>query len=193
MDMNELIPWIILGLLILGAAALNKRRQRDKFSWFEALFGWIIEVFGGRKDAFDDRKPRKRRGPDMAYSAGRDAAHQNTRLRQIFIPMEPEEEQALRAFYLDQLGLDEMRAPNAHLEQDGFWAVSGTRQIYFGTMPDFKPDLSEIPAFPIRNIRDVSDHLTASGYETEWDRRQGYIERLVVIDPAGNQVALIAA
>ncbi len=192
MNYSEIIPWMVLGLLILGGYALSKRQQRDKFSIFDALFGWIVEMFTDRRDLPDNR-PRGRRGPDMALSAGRDPAHQNTRLRQIFIPMEPHEEEALRAFYLTELGLDEMRAPQSHLQQDGFWAIAGTRQLYMGTMPDFKVERGELPAFPIRNIRDVSDRLTVLGYDTQWDRRAGYVEKLLVTDPAGNRIALIAA
>ncbi|MEO0931291.1 MAG: hypothetical protein AAFY14_11685 [Pseudomonadota bacterium] len=191
MTNNDFIPWFILGLLILGGYGLSKRQKRDRFSILDALFGWIIELFTGRR-LFEDT-PRKRRGPDMAYSAGRDPAHQNTRLRQIFIPTEPHEEEALRAFYLTELGLDEMRPPQSHLQQDGFWAVAGTRQLYLGTMPDFPLERGVRPAFPIRNIRDVSERLTALGYDTQWDRSDGYVEKLLVTDPAGNDIALIAA
>ncbi|MDX8350747.1 hypothetical protein [Cognatiyoonia sp. IB215182] len=189
---SETLPWLILGLLILGGYALHKRKKTDRFSLLDALFGWIVEIFTGRESTYSD-KPRKRRGPDMAFSAGRDPAHQNTRLRQIFIPMEPHEEDALRAFYLDILGLDEMRAPNSHLRQDGFWAVSGTRQIYLGTMPDFAFDRAALPAFPLRNIHDVADRLATDGYDTAWDRSEQFVEKLIVMDPAGNQIALIPA
>lgn len=191
MNSSEVVPWLILGLLILGGYALSQRQKQDKFSILDALFGWMVEMFTGRRN--DVPKPRKWRGPDMAYSAGRDPAHQNTRLRQVFVPMEPHEEEALRAFYLTELGLDEMRAPQSHLQQDGFWAIAGTRQLYFGTMPDFAVDRSARPAFPVRNIRDVSERLTQLGYDTQWDRSSGYVERLLLTDPAGNQIALIAA
>ena len=137
------------------------------------------------------RKTRKRRGPGMAFSAGRDAAHQNTRLQQVFIPMEPAEEPALRAFYLDELGLMEMRAPNYPKDIDGFWAVSGTRQIYFGTRPSFPFDVEALPSFPIRGLEDIAARLDAAGYQTTWDRRLSYVQRLIVVDPAGTEIALI--
>ena len=46
----------------------------------------------------DPRPKRALRGPGMAYSAGRDAAHKGGRFQQVFVPMEPKEEQALRTF-----------------------------------------------------------------------------------------------
>ena len=60
-------------------------------------------------------------------------------------------------------------------------------------MPDFKIQRGETPAFPVRNIRDISERLTDLGFETQWDRSSGYVEQLVLIDPAGNKVALIPA
>ncbi len=141
----------------------------------------------------EDPKPKvKWRGPDMTFSAGRDAAHQNARFLQVFIPMEPQEEPALRHFYLDVLGLTEMRAPNYPKDMDGFWAVSGSRQIYLGTLPSFPFDTTSIPAFPISNLDMVAERLTTAGYRVNWNHDIAYVKRLVVTDPADNQIGLIA-
>ncbi|MEO0903444.1 MAG: hypothetical protein AAFX89_01600, partial [Pseudomonadota bacterium] len=113
------------------------------------------------------------------------------RFQQTFIPMEPDEEPALRAFYLGELGLTEMRAPNYPKNADGFWAVSGTRQIYFGTQPSFPFDVNALPSFPIANIDAVAEQLTSAGYRAAWDSSIPYVQRLIVIDPAGTQIALI--
>lgn len=144
-----------------------------------------------RRKPLVEPKKKKRRGPDMAFSAGRDAAHKGTRLQQVFIPMEPEEESALRAFYLGTLGLMEMRAPNYPEDIDGFWAVSGARQIYFGTRPTFNFDKDAFPSFPIQNLGLIAETLAEEGYETAWDDSTPYIRRLIVVDPAGTQIALI--
>ena len=153
----------------------------------------ILRRMNGRKEGGDEEADTKgkRRGPDMAFSAGRDAAHQNGRFQQVFIPMEPDEEPALRAFYLDELGLLEMRAPNYPTDTDGFWAVSGTRQIYFGTRPSFPFDAKALPSFPMKRLKDMAARLQAAGYETAWDRQVSYVERLIVTDPAGTEIALI--
>jgi len=137
-------------------------------------------------------KKKKRRGPDMAFSAGRDAAQQNARLKQVFIPMQPEEEEDLRQFYLGLIGLQEMRAPNFPDDSDGFWAVSGRRQIYFGTRPSFAFDAESLPAFPLVGLDDVVARLEAAGYHVTWDESHAYIRRCVVVDPAGTSVILIA-
>ncbi|WP_341368509.1 hypothetical protein [Yoonia sp. BS5-3] len=190
MTFEVILPFAILGLALLFVLIIYLRRRVDRsfysFDWRPALF----ETFLRRKSLYDD-VPRRRRGPDMAFSAGRDPAHQNTRLRQVFIPMPPEHDATLRQFYLGELGLMEMRAPNAHLEQDGFWAITGTRQVYFGTMPDFPVDRSELPTFSVEDLRGASERLAALGYETMLDRSNPYVDRLIVTDPIGNEVGLI--
>jgi hypothetical protein len=193
MDTTSLLYLVLIVAIIVALGTLRKRKKVDDFRWLPAIFGWMIEIFTGHKSMLDQNGPRRRRGPDMSFSAGRDAAHQNARLRQVFIPMEPQDEAALRAFYLQDLGLMEMRAPNSRLQQDGFWAVSGTRQIYLGTMPDFKPDFSELPGFPLPNLQDKAEQLDAAGYQIRWDTSIRYVRRLIVIDPAQNEIALIEA
>ena len=134
----------------------------------------------------------KRRGPDMAYSAGRDAAHQALRLQQIFIPMDPRHEPVLRAFYLGTLGLQEMRSPNYPPETDGFWAVSGKRQIFVGLTPPFTHDPALRPAFPVEAIDVLAATLSEAGHPITWDTSNPYMQQLIVTDPAGTQIALIA-
>lgn len=158
-----------------------------------AIF-WFNQVWQGRQDEENPKEQKKkfgRRGPDMAFSAGRDAAQQNARFLQVFIPMEPDEEAVVRHFYLEVLGLTEMRAPNYPQNVDGFWATTGSRQIYFGTQPNFAFDASVIPAFPIADIENVAADLIAEGYRATWNKDIPYVKRLVVTDPTGLQIGLI--
>ena len=171
----EIPPALILLLMVLAWLYYSlKQRERDQ-------------------NEEDPRPKVKIRGRGMDFSAGRDAAQQNARFQQAFIPMEPDEETALRAFYLGELGLTEMRAPNYPKDLDGFWAVSGTRQIYFGTQPSFPFDVHALPSFPIKDVDMVAEKLAEAGYQTCWDRSIPYVQRLIVTDPAGTQIALIGA
>ncbi|PJI93114.1 hypothetical protein BC777_1983 [Yoonia maricola] len=161
---------------------------------FLMVLAWLYHGYKQRERDLNEEDPRpkiKQRGRGMDFSASRDAAQLNARFQQAFIPMEPHEEDALRAFYLDELGLTEMRAPNYPKDVDGFWAVSGTRQIYFGTQPSFAFDVHALPSFPIANIKTVAQQLAASGHPVVWDNSTAYVQRLIVTDPAGTQIALI--
>lgn len=158
------------------------------------LFAWLYYSLKQRDRALDEDEPRPkvRFGRRiMDFSASRDAAQQNARFQQAFIPMEPDEEEALRNFYLGELGLIEMRAPNYPKDVDGFWAVSGTRQIYFGARPSFPFDVNALPSFPISDLEAVAQQLAAAGHAARWDRSTPYVQRLIVTDPAGTQIALI--
>ncbi len=185
------VPLAVLAITALFLLVVFLKRRVDQsyygFAWLPAF----LDIFTRHDSLLDDEKPRKRRGPDMAFSAGRDPAHHNNRLQQIFIPMEAHEEEVLRDFYLTKLGLMEMRAPNSHLNQDGFWAISGTRQLYFGTMPDFKHDITALPTFSVANLHDVIELLTSLGYELTTDRSNKYLDRTLVVDPCGNEIGLI--
>ncbi|MEJ8561799.1 hypothetical protein QTO30_11605 [Yoonia sp. GPGPB17] len=151
------------------------------------VLAWLYYSFKQRERDENEEDPRpkaKIHGRGMDFSASRDAAQQNARFQQVFIPMEPEEEADLRAFYLGELGLTEMRAPNYPKDVDGFWAVSGTRQIYFGTQPSFPFDVNALPSFPIAHLDNVAEKLAASGHSIAWDRSIPYVQRLIVTDPA---------
>ena len=163
---------------------------------FLMVVGWLYWSLKQRARDENEDDPRPKRSlseAGMDFSAGRDAAQKGARFQQVFIPMEPDEEEALRAFYLGQLGLTEMRAPNYPKDLDGFWAVSGTRQIYFGTQPSFSFDVSALPSFPLANLEGVAVQLTKAGYDTSWDHSIPYVQRLIFTDPAGTQIALVGA
>jgi hypothetical protein len=160
---------------------------------FVGVLVYAIRRLGGAGVGEDAVPVRKRGGPDPAFSAGRDAAHQNVRLRQFFIPMAAEGEPAMRDFYLGIIGLQEMRSPNYPPEPEGFWIASGTRQIYCGRPPRFPVDRSVMPAFPVKRLSEVAERLTERGVAVRWERPTPYVTQVVVTDPAGNQIGLIAA
>ena len=130
-------------------------------------------------------------GPDMALSAGRDAAHQINMAQEVHVPMRPDEEPAMRAFYLDLVGMAEMRAPTYPKDQDGFWAILGIRRAYFGLSPGFKVKAGVPPTFAIRDLDAMASALTETGHEIAWDNRLDYARRLATLDPAGNGIVFI--
>ncbi len=129
--------------------------------------------------------------PDMALSAGRDAAAKLARITEVFVPMHPDEELAMRAFYLETLGMTEMRSPNYPQDQDGFWAIMGARRVYFGLSPSFNVDPKLPPILTTRDLDAMADILTTAGHEIAWDNRDSYARRLATVDPAGNGVLFL--
>jgi len=173
-DVTLIVTLTVVVLLVLGlGSSLSTRGSK-----------------GGEEDQIAIAKRRIGK-PDMAYSAGRDAANQVGRARELHLPMEPDDESAMRAFYLDLLGLTEMRAPNYPHDQDGFWAILGARRAYFGVAPSFRTDRNEVPTFTVRDLDDMATRLADAGHRIEWDERYDYARRLFAVDPAGNPILLI--
>ncbi|WP_341368510.1 hypothetical protein [Yoonia sp. BS5-3] len=114
-------------------------------------------------------------------------------LRQIPVPMLPQHEAEMRGFYLDLLGMVEMRPPDGADAADGFWAVCGTRQVYFGRPENPYQKRAEPPAFVYPGLDAVAIRLTDAGWNVRWDNERDYVRRLLLTDPAGNQIALIGA
>lgn len=156
------------------------------------LFQWPLKGKTGPDEDDPFAKARLASGkPDMAFSAGRDAAQQNSRAQDVHIPMAPEEEPSLRSFYLDLLGLTEMRTPDTATGLDGFWAVLGTRRVYFGMSPNFPTDANQAPTFAVRDVNAMAEILVQAGCRIDWDTRYSYAQRLLTIDPAGNVIVIV--
>ncbi len=174
----------------------------DDFQSFIGMVSLVILVliFGSsrlrsRKDTSEARRIadlKSRAGkPDMALSAGRDAAAKLANVKEVFVPMHPEEEEAMRAFYLGILGMAEMRSPNYPRDQDGFWAIMGARRVYFGLSPSFPVDRKVPPILTTRDLDAMADILTVAGHEIAWDNRDSYARRLATVDPAGNGILFL--
>ena len=182
-----MLPWeqiaptvLLLGLVIVYLVQARRTAHRDRQN-------------GAPDDRLQalSRLQKTGRRPDMAFSAGRDAAHQINMARDIHIPMPPETEPQMRLFYLDLLGMTEMRAPNQSAGLGGFWAILGRRRVHFGTTPGVDTDPVAIPTLAVSRLDAMADRLTAAGHVVVWDTRLSYARRLGVVDPAGNTIALI--
>lgn len=171
---------LLLGLVIAWLFYSRRKADRERR---QGSTDWEAQALA--------RMQRRGSKPDMAFSAGRDAANQVNMAREIHIPMLPASEPEMRDFYLDLLGMTEMRAPNYPAQQDGFWAIIGRRRVYFGIAPNFSSDPNDVPTLAVPNLDAMADRLTAAGHQVVWDTRLSYARRLGVIDPAGNTIALI--
>lgn len=166
-------------VIVIGVGLLLLARRNHKRSGMD----WETEALA--------RMHQKGNKPDMTFSAGRDAANEAGRAREYHIPMLPASEPEMRTFYLDLLGMTEMRAPNHMSAPDGFWAIIGRRRVYFGLHPAFETDPADIPTLAVPHLDAAAAHLDAAGHAVVWDTRYAYARRLGVVDPAGNTIALI--
>ncbi|MEZ0069044.1 catechol 2,3-dioxygenase-like lactoylglutathione lyase family enzyme [Streptacidiphilus sp. MAP12-20] len=102
-------------------------------------------------------------------------------------------EDALRAFYVDVLGLTEIPKPPVLAARGGCWFASGDGavQVHVGIEDPFTPAKKAHPALRIRGIRDYAETLAAKGAEVVWDDNLPGHDRFYSFDPAGNRIEFL--
>ncbi|WP_108815732.1 VOC family protein [Loktanella sp. Alg231-35] len=101
-------------------------------------------------------------------------------------------ENAMRAFYCDVLGLQEVPKPHELQSRGGFWARAGTLAVHFGIDPDFHPATKAHPGFLDRDLTGLAAKLEQTGHMVTWDTTLPDVARLFTADPVGNRIELIA-
>ena len=188
---NPVIDFIISVLTIAGAFLLFAIRWTTQFS-SRSLYNLARGRSGpvtNLSSAFDDV-----RWDGKSYDHKDNTEDWTGRaLRQIHVPMLSKTERDMRNFYIDVLGMIEMRKPDNAIEQDVFWAVSGARQVRFGPHLGFGRSTNEQPSFVYSDLDAVAAKLKATDHKFHWDTQLAYVRRLLVTDPAGNAIVLIGA
>lgn len=103
------------------------------------------------------------------------------------------EEDSMRAFYCDVLGLQHVAKPPELQARGGFWARAGQLELHFGIDADFHPATKAHPGFTVSDLPALAARLQQTGHPVVWDRALPDVSRLFTADPAGNRIELIAA
>lgn len=86
---------------------------------------------------------------------------------QITAPLNTEKE--VRKFFVDLLGCKEIEKPETLSHFDSLWFEMGTTILHVGLDENHKAEKRGHPAFEVKNIGDLMDHLAANGVEIEED------------------------
>ncbi|WP_308639378.1 VOC family protein [Paenibacillus silvisoli] len=99
-------------------------------------------------------------------------------------------EQAARSFYAGVLGWPEIPKPEPLLARGGVWFQYGAHQVHIGVQRDFVPATKAHPAFLVRGIPALREHLLRSGIRVIDDeaRADEGVTRFFVADPFGNRL-----
>jgi catechol 2,3-dioxygenase-like lactoylglutathione lyase family enzyme len=108
---------------------------------------------------------------------------------QIAIPRGAEDK--ARAFYVDVLGLAEVRKPARLAGRGGAWFASGDISLHLGVEDDFRPARKAHPAFLVDGLADVVARCRAAGAEVIDDDALETHARAFVFDPFGNRIELM--
>jgi len=95
-----------------------------------------------------------------------------------------------RGFYGGLLGWPEIPKPETLHKRGGVWFKCGEHEVHIGAQRNFAPALKAHPAFRVRNLEALREHLLASGVRVADDeaRADEGIRRFYVHDPFGNRI-----
>jgi catechol 2,3-dioxygenase-like lactoylglutathione lyase family enzyme len=103
----------------------------------------------------------------------------------------PGTEDALRGYYVDVLGMTEVRKPPVLAARGGCWFASGAAQIHLGVEEDFRPARKAHPGIRVTGIYGYAKRLTEHGAKVVWDYELPAHHRFYSEDPVGNRLEFL--
>ncbi|MEV0225944.1 VOC family protein [Streptomyces sp. NPDC050704] len=103
----------------------------------------------------------------------------------------PGSEAALRAYYVDVLGMTELPKPPVLAARGGCWFRAGAVQLHLGIERDFRPAKKAHPGLRVTGIEVYAARLTACGAAVTWDDNLPGHRRFYSEDPVGNRLEFL--
>ncbi|MGW1245986.1 VOC family protein [Streptomyces sp. NPDC002535] len=135
-----------------------------------------------------------RRQQPLPYETTEAASPFGLGLHHVQLALPPGDEEVCRRFYVDVLGMTEIRKPPVLAARGGLWVRSDALEIHLGVEEDFRPSRKGHPGILVDDIDGLAERLTARGVEVTWDgdfpgHRRFYItdcheNRLEFLSPA---------
>ncbi len=102
-------------------------------------------------------------------------------------------EDALRAYYVDTLGMTEIPKPPVLAARGGCWFGAGAVQLHLGIEADFRPAKKAHPGLRVTGIEAYAARLKSLGASVTWDEDLPGYRRFYSEDPVGNRLEFLEA
>ncbi|MDV9169118.1 VOC family protein [Streptomyces sp. W16] len=102
-------------------------------------------------------------------------------------------EDALRAYYVDTLGMVEIPKPPVLAARGGCWFGAGAVQLHLGIEADFRPAKKAHPGLRVTDIEAYAARLKSLGASVTWDEDLPGYRRFYSEDPVGNRLEFLEA
>ena len=103
---------------------------------------------------------------------------------------EGSEKEAVR-FYGEVLGFREEEKPDSLKGNGGVWFSAGNIQLHIGIEAPFYPAKKAHPAFEVKRLEQLKEHLRSNGIELVEDDKLPGANRFYVYDPFGNRLEFL--
>lgn len=100
-------------------------------------------------------------------------------------------EDAVREFYVDGLGLTEVVKPPVLAARGGCWFRGAGYELHVGVEEPFRAAAKAHPAFVVKDIEALADHLQRLGFQVAWDADFPGYRRFYSADRHGNRVEIL--
>ncbi|MFG3041198.1 VOC family protein [Streptomyces sp. NPDC048330] len=112
-------------------------------------------------------------------------------LHHVQLSLPPGEEEACRRFYVDVLGMTEIRKPPVLAARGGLWVRLDALEIHLGVEEDFRPARKGHPGILAADLDGLADRLTAHGVKVTWDGNFPGYRRFHTTDCHGNRLEFL--
>ncbi|TYB48623.1 VOC family protein [Actinomadura chibensis] len=123
-------------------------------------------------------------GPDHQSPFGLGVHHV-----QIAVP--PGSEDECRAFYVDALGMREIRKPPVLAARGGLWVRADALEIHLGVEQDFRPAAKAHPGIYVEDLDGLAARLAKHNVDVAWDDDFPGHRRFYVHDNLGNRLEFL--
>ncbi|GAA3449466.1 VOC family protein [Dactylosporangium matsuzakiense] len=103
----------------------------------------------------------------------------------------PGSEDALRAFYGDVLGFEEIAKPPVLASRGGCWFRGHGIELHLGVEQDFRPARKAHPGLLVDNLDAWATRLSAAGYDVAFDDDFPGMRRFYSQDCHGNRLEFL--
>src|SRR3954469_15114442 len=97
-------------------------------------------------------------------------------------------EAAMRAFYVEVLGMDELPKPERLRARGGAWFRAGAAELHVGIEDGFRPARKAHPGFAVADVDALAEAVQAAGLLVTWDDAIPGLRRFHTADPVGNRL-----
>ncbi|MGW0824048.1 VOC family protein [Streptomyces sp. NPDC002845] len=109
----------------------------------------------------------------------------------VLLAAPPGSESALRAFYVDVLGMTEIPKPAVLAARGGCWFRAGDVVLHLGIEEGCRPPGKAHPGLRVRDIEAYADRIAGCGVPVTWDDDLPGHRRFYAEDPVGNRLEFL--
>jgi catechol 2,3-dioxygenase-like lactoylglutathione lyase family enzyme len=113
-------------------------------------------------------------------------------LHHVQLAIPPGSEPECRRFYVEILGLREVRKPPVLAARGGLWVRGDGLEIHLGVEQDFRPARKAHPGILVGRLDELARRLTEADIELSWDEEFPGFRRFYAFDCVGNRLEFMS-